>query len=389
MDSAGIQVVTSFEPTWGSEGRRIEAESTLRIGREAEGPHQCGSLRFGLLLADGGIVVADGLANDLRLFSSAGEHVRTFGRSGEAPGEFSLIAGVFDYRGDSLAVFDQRHYRTTVFSLSTGDFRTIRNSVAGNFVVFGAATGTFMRYNPGQFNRSLQPGFQWDSTDVAILDPRTGSSRVIARLAVMERLIGPGASREELIPFHGSIQAATSEGFYWATSDRYEITLRDTSGVVLRILRRPVEPSRVEPQMIEAYVSEYLDWVRGFEGEEGVPRYRNRLEEARRGETVPLFGLAFTDGDGRLWVGESSFPSFQGPPRRWTVFAADGVLLGDVAPPEGVRMVDARGDTVLGIWRDELDIEYVQVHHIVGGTGEMQGGGARRLRATRARFDRS
>jgi hypothetical protein len=85
---------------------------------------------------------------------------------------------------------------------------------------------------------------------------------------------------------------------------------------------------------------------------------------------VPLYARAFVDGDGRLWLGESSFPTFQGLPRRWSVFADDGIWLGDVLAPEGLRVVDARGDTVLGIWRDEFDVEYVQVHEIVRGTAE-------------------
>ena len=43
---------------------------------------------------DGLIYVADSQASDIRVFSPRGECVRTIGRSGEGPGEFSLLAGI-------------------------------------------------------------------------------------------------------------------------------------------------------------------------------------------------------------------------------------------------------------------------------------------------------
>ena len=44
-----------------------------------------------------------------------------------------------------------------------------------------------------------------------------------------------------------------------------------------------------------------------------------------------------------------------------------GVLLGawgDLEAPDRLRIVDSRGDTVLGIWSDEFDVHYVQLHRI-------------------------
>lgn len=50
--------------------------------------------------------------------------------------------------------------------------------------------------------------------------------------------------------------------------------------------------------------------------------------------------------------------------RRWSVFSEEGVWLGDVATPEGVWLRDARDEVVLGIWTDELGVEYVQLHRL-------------------------
>ncbi len=300
VDSAGIQIVESFAPAWGDEGARIDPEPSLRIGREGEGPSQFGRLTGGVFLADGQIAVMDALAKEVRVFDSAGRHLRTFGGDGDGPGEFRRIAGLFRYPGDSLAAFDQGLYRTTIFSRSPGLLRSIPNQVEGNFVVFGLiGDGPFVLYNPGQYRPELPQGLQWDSTDIVAMDRSDGSSEVLIRLPVLERMIGPAGRRESLTPFGVSIHAVAENGFYWATSDRYEIFFYDGRGKVRRILRRPLRPRSVEAAMIEEYEEGYLTWVRGFEGEGAVPRYRRRFEEGSYAETVPLFGGAFVDKDQR------------------------------------------------------------------------------------------
>ena len=169
--------------------------------------------------------------------------MNTYGGAGDGPGEFRSPVGVFEYRGDSLAAFDQRLRRTTIFDRSSGLSRTVQNQVEGNFVVFGLVEdGPFLLYNPGQYRPELLPGLQWDSTDVVAMNRADGSYEVVARLPVYQRLIGPGGSRESLIPAGVSIKAVAGDGFYWATSDRYEITFaagnRVLGGQCIEDLRR-------------------------------------------------------------------------------------------------------------------------------------------------------
>jgi hypothetical protein len=165
-----------------------------------------------------------------------------------------------------------------------------------------------------------------------------------------------------------SIKAVAEDGFYWATSDRYEISFYDTEGKVRRILRRPVHPRAIDESMKVEYEAAILARVRRTEGEEAVPRYARNFADASYKETLPLFGSAFVDGDQRLWVSEWPFPttsSSQPPPRRWSAFSPEGIWLGDLEAPDGLRILDSRGDIVLGIWRDDLDVQYIQLHHLI------------------------
>ena len=179
--------------SWGEPGRRIDPEPFLRIGQLAgDERYEFGQLTDGLLLSDGKIAVSDILAHQVRVFDSKGSHVSTFGQEGEGPGEFRSVVGVWEYRGDSIAAFDQRLYRTSVFSRSSGRARTIRNAMDGNFVVFGLLRdGPFLLYNPGEA-RHLPAGQQWDSTDVVSMDLSGVTADTLIRLPLIERLIGPG-----------------------------------------------------------------------------------------------------------------------------------------------------------------------------------------------------
>ncbi len=367
VDSAGVQIIESLSPAWGDVPRRIDSEPSLRIGQEDEGPYQFAFLAEGLLLRDGTIVIPEFRAQEVRIFDSEGRHIRTFGQRGEGPGEFRNLSGVFEYSGDSLAAYDGRLRRTTIFSRTSGSHRTVLNQVEGNYTVFGLLrNGPFVLYNLGRgFRPDLPPGLQWTYTDIVAMDPSDGLSRVIATLPSREQLVDPDGNTGLVIPPRWSIQAVAEEGFYWATPDRYEIRFYDGEGRLQRIARRPVQPRAVEPSMIDEYVEANLERVRRFEGEAAVPRYRTRYEEALFGEHVPLFWTAFVDGDQRLWVSGPVWPSLQGPPRQWSVFSKDGVWLGDLEAPERVRIVDSREDLVLGIWLDEMDVPYVQLHRLL------------------------
>jgi len=91
---------------------------------------------------------------------------------------------------------------------------------------------------------------------------------------------------------------------------------------------------------------------------------------------VPAFYGFVVGADGHTWVREFRIedapfgysPAF--PPRttpvRWTVYRPDGVQLGNVEIPVGFRVSEIGADYVLGIARDELGVERVQMYAISG-----------------------
>lgn len=81
--------------------------------------------------------------------------------------------------------------------------------------------------------------------------------------------------------------------------------------------------------------------------------------------TLPSYADLLGDGGGRLWLREFLLPDEQARGERWTVFDADGRMLGTVATPAGLRVTEIGADYVLGVWKDEEDVEHVRLHRLV------------------------
>lgn len=72
--------------------------------------------------------------------------------------------------------------------------------------------------------------------------------------------------------------------------------------------------------------------------------------------TLPAFRSVVWDEEGEhLWIEEFELDAItSGAKGRWSVYAEDGRLLGEVLMPTGVELFRVGEDYVLGLWRDEL-----------------------------------
>lgn len=75
----------------------------------------------------------------------------------------------------------------------------------------------------------------------------------------------------------------------------------------------------------------------------------------------PAFESIITDALDHLWVEEYEFPGEERPSSLWTVFDAEGQVLGFVETPDVLAILEIGEDYILTWKRDDLDVEYVQL----------------------------
>ena len=93
------------------------------------------------------------------------------------------------------------------------------------------------------------------------------------------------------------------------------------------------------------------------------PGYRSFLEEAGLPDTRPAYLHLLPDRTGNLWVSE--FARHPTAPGKWTVFDADGRWRGSVTMPPDFRPYEIGADWILGVERDEMDVQRVKLYPLV------------------------
>ncbi|GFE58969.1 NHL repeat-containing protein [Geobacter sp. AOG1] len=130
--------------------------------------------------AAGFVYVVDSLANNVRVFNSYGQFVRTIGATGTAAGQFSMPTGIaYDRSANQIAVADTQNGRIQFFN-ATGNYNFVKS-----IGTFGVA--------PLQFKRPIGVAFEYDAAGklsrmyvadtflntIQVIDP-TGSGQFLA-----------------------------------------------------------------------------------------------------------------------------------------------------------------------------------------------------------------
>lgn len=78
--------------------------------------------------------------------------------------------------------------------------------------------------------------------------------------------------------------------------------------------------------------------------------------------TMPAYSSLLADREDNLWVEE--FEWQRDRPRVWAVFTTEGEPLGRLSVPAGLRVLEADPDYLVGVHKDEPDVEQVRVYRV-------------------------
>jgi hypothetical protein len=88
------------------------------------------------------------------------------------------------------------------------------------------------------------------------------------------------------------------------------------------------------------------------------------LDHVPISKSRPPYETILLDRSGNLWVKLGPTAGATSESVDFLVFDPEGVLLGEVVLPN-IQVLEIGDDYVLGVYRDELEIQYVQVHDLV------------------------
>lgn len=202
LSNGAVRITNPSQGIW-ADGAGWRLVPEFQLGQE-EGPEP---LVFGAisgLAVDGAgrIYVLDQHANELRIFSGSGEHLRSTGRTGTGPGEYRSANGLFWRSPDTLLVMDQLGGRYSLLTRE-GDFiRSVRRQATfyggWRFFAGGPAAGrmyertvigSFPDWQPALLGTSLQESDAPAARDTVLLPeppaPVQESFRVMSRRGAM------------------------------------------------------------------------------------------------------------------------------------------------------------------------------------------------------------
>ncbi len=364
-DSAGVRIVQYLGVPEPNPPFTLAAEPIYRHGANP-GDYIFQFVEAGRLFPDGRAVVADWYS-EVVVLSPDGTTHEVLARVGEGPGEVISPHAVFVLGQDSVLVPDDRQSRLTLF-VGGSVARVVSLPRAQHFGVAGiGSSGELLLWNRTPYRSWVDIEEEWLAGHMTLFDTETGALDTVASYDHWPR-DRSGQPRPIIRPV-GEVTVAAGR-FVHTRSDRPEITWRLPDGKLAQIVRW-----RPGPNLLTAELLEHGEAYNRMIGRMNYGASQARLEEiiqedmsryrAMIGQPVPLFGSPFADADGNVWL-PSYRPAYPEEGSPYTVISPGGEWLGQLETPPRFRILDVTGGLVLGVLRDEMDVENVVVYEMVG-----------------------
>ncbi|HEX9729430.1 MAG TPA: 6-bladed beta-propeller [Gemmatimonadales bacterium] len=357
-DSAGITIVENRRPTWRAETAwHLSDRPVLQIGVEEGDPaYVLARVAGAIRLPDGRVLVGDGGSNQLRFFDSAGTFLAAVGRSGQGPGEFQFLRDVRRCEPDVITAFDLNWQRSW-FDLD-GRFRDRAQLVTPEGVSpYALSCSVGDRYLvTGWGNTMVVAALYRTTAPLVVID---GTGNILHRLDSVpgsERVGTERGSRPH--PFGRSTHVLLrGDTAIIGTADDYSLAFRHVDGTLVRIVRR------VDVRLTDTAGLRATYRRARLASASNVPAVERELDAMVFPPSLPAYDLLRSDPTGHLWV--RAFAPLGVEARAWSVFAPAGQWLGDVAMPARFTVTEIGADYVIGVHRNELDVEFVHLYRLI------------------------
>ena len=370
-DSAGIQVVTHREsavaPVYALQPTRVV------IGTEAgaELTRVVGALR----MPDERIVVLDGGRRQLLRFLPSGALESAIGREGSGPGEFTGPRWLARYGRDSIAAYDFRQVRFSIY----GDSGFVRQGLLlrnehmnmmemtlagilpnGTPVMASGASTELAAQGPPRIERLVVPlvTYRSDGKPGALLGRFPGRELQVSSIEEGPRA---GGFRNGVRLFGLDAAFAVAGNHLIVTDTRtFGFDVLDAAGKIVRRVRRESDAQNVQQAHKAAYIAERVAAVR----EDRRAQMRDDLQKEPHALVFPAISSQIViDAENRIWLGSYKRPG--DVEQSWWCFTVEGDLVGRVTVPTALTVTDAGPNYVLGIRQDADGVQTVRLYDLV------------------------
>jgi hypothetical protein len=340
----------------------------VRIGTlEGDGPDLFGEVTAVETDVEGRIYVLEGQAQELRVFGRDGRHVRSVGRKGGGPGEFAQPIGLAWSPAGDLWIPDPQNTRISVVDTAGNFVRSYH--MAGGWVIQpwpgGFDTrGAFYNFVPAPSASGFEIKIVRYDTSLTALDtlapPRwTGPENYF-------ELVSPdGRSRmRSSVPFSPGLdwELAPDGGFWFVLTGPYELYRVTGQEDTVRKVTKPFERIPVTGEDVDS----------ALVGLEWFTRQGGKVDRSRIPSVKPAIRQLFVADDGHVWVAPMT-ANREDEGYTFDIFEPEGRYLGPLRLPfalSGYPSPVIRGDVLVGVTRDELEVPYVVRARIVKPRGE-------------------
>ncbi len=372
-DSAGVEIVSNPAEGMWTAADTWTVEEELKIGTlEGDADYMFGQVGWIAVGSEGRIYVLDAQAQEIKVYSPEGAYEQTIGARGAGPGELQGAMFMLMGPGDTLVVPDLQNMRVNRYApdgSSLGSFPL--DLQQGIPMVFAATSSGVLARQVRPFAFPGQPEIE-DPHDAIVTFTSDGT--VLDTLLTFPsgetfRMSG-GAPEFNIYSPEPNWDITKDTNLVFGINDDYRIQIYSADGELERVITRPFERKPVAERDKEAIVS-FMErmWTDAGVPAQVISQLRSSIHF---GEFFPAFASIVAGPDGTIWIqrvqpaselSEEEFAAFNpiedtGAPE-WDVFDDAGRYLGEVTLPQRFAPRIMRGDKIYGVWRDELDVQYV------------------------------
>jgi hypothetical protein len=331
----------------------------LRVGEQGTGNYTMNRVSRMLVDARGKIHVVLIREMSVRVFDSLGAYVRTIGKRGQGPGEFTRMDGM-GFRGDSLWIASAAGKKVSLFAPDGSLAREFTiapvspdtSLVGGRVEVLSPDGNLLLSFNQPNifidFDTPTVLTYKWYSAARDGILRDSVASLTTRHMGVWWESINAAGSTATYVtePFRDyALSEGLADGSALVLIDRAAPTRSDSAFVTVTRID-PVTRSAgsrayaFSPVRVSAAVSDSV-FRRAVSGFDSAYLNRNIASLRQRAFSptyLPFATSALVGNDGSVWL-EDGWTT-----KRWVVIDADGTPIASVAMPEGFqpRVVNSR-----------------------------------------------